>query len=344
MTGDPAAYDIVIPTIGRPSLELLRRSLSGCDARPASITVVDDSRSRLGPAAARNHGAAFGSAPWIVFLDDDVLTTPMWQDALLDDLRRAADDVAAIQARISVPLPTDRAPTDWERNVAKLGDARWITADLAVRRDAFEAVGGFDEIFERAYREDSDLALRLESAGWRLTVGERWTTHPVRPATFLTSVTTQRGNADDALMTFKHGRQFRARLGEPASMLWKHWLTTIVGALAIVAGLTRHRRAAVAAIASWMALTTQFTWKRTHRGPGGADEIARMVVTSILIPPVAVYWSVKGRLRAGRLGRSMGTVDGRPRMGPPRLTRHKQMPDVSTWLLEPRGAGVGPRR
>jgi len=334
------AYDVVIPTIGRPSLEALRRSLSDGGARPQSITVVDDRQSRLGPAAARNHGASFGSAAWIVFLDDDVLTTPTWHESLIDDLQAADDDVAAIQARISVPLPTDRAPTDWERNVAKLGEAQWITADLAVRRDAFEGVGGFDEIFERAYREDSDLALRLQAAGWRLTVGERWTIHPVRPSTFLTSVKTQRGNADDALMTFKHGHHFRALLGEPRSMLWKHWLTTVAGAAAIVASLTRRRRSAVLAIALWTAMTSQFTWRRTRPGPGGSREIARMVVTSALIPPVAVYWSLNGRLRARTLARAMNRTVDVPLMPVPRIRRHKHMPTVRSWVLAPQPADL----
>jgi len=159
-------YDIVIPTIGRPSLEALRESLLRCGAKPESVTVVDDSQSRLGPAAARNHGASFGSAPWIVFLDDDVLTTPSWHEALIGDLLAADDDVAAVQARISVPLPTDRAPTDWERNVAKLGDAQWITADLAVRRHAFEATGGFDEIFHARTARTA-----ISRCGWRQPAG-----------------------------------------------------------------------------------------------------------------------------------------------------------------------------
>ena len=53
---------------------------------------------------------------------------------------------------------------------------------MAVRRTALEAIGGFDERFDRAYREDTDLALRLLDAGWDLIVGSRRVRHPVRPA------------------------------------------------------------------------------------------------------------------------------------------------------------------
>ena len=74
---------------------------------------------------------------------------------------------AGSQGRIEVPLPAQR-PTDWERDVAGLASGRWISADIAFRREALTAVGGFDERFRGAYREDTDLAMRLLRAGWQL--------------------------------------------------------------------------------------------------------------------------------------------------------------------------------
>ncbi len=38
-------------------------------------------------------------------------------------------------------------------------------AALLIRRSAFEAVGGFDPIYEPAYFEDVDLSFRLKLAG-----------------------------------------------------------------------------------------------------------------------------------------------------------------------------------
>ena len=77
--------------------------------------------------------------------------------------------MAATQGRIVVPVPA--RPTDWERNVSGLEHARWATADMAYRRDVLAAVGGFDERFPRAYREDADLGLRVTAAGWRIVDG-----------------------------------------------------------------------------------------------------------------------------------------------------------------------------
>ena len=98
------------------------------------------------------------------------------------DLAGQPAQVAGVQGVIDVPLPPDRRPTDWERGTAGLATARWITADMAYRRRALIAAGGFDERFPRAFREDADLALRLLDQGWRLRQGQRSTTHPVRPA------------------------------------------------------------------------------------------------------------------------------------------------------------------
>ena len=122
------------------------------------VVVAGDGR---GPAVARNIGWRRSTTPWVAFLDDDVSPGEGWLDRLMEDLEAAPTEVGAIQGRIEVPLPSTRRPTDWERNVAGLEGARWVTADMAVRREALLLTGGFDERFRRAYREDIDLALRL---------------------------------------------------------------------------------------------------------------------------------------------------------------------------------------
>ncbi|WP_043627981.1 glycosyltransferase [Nonomuraea candida] len=190
----------------------------------------------LGPAAARNAGWRAADTPWVVFLDDDVVPAPGWAEALWKDLVDLPDDVAGSQGRIEVPLPAGRRPTDAERHTAGLSEALWVTADMAYRRAALEAVGGFDERFPRAYREDADLALRVRRAGYRLVRGERVTTHPVRADGFWASVRFQRGNADDALMRRLHGPSWRADIGGAGGRLRLHALTTAAGLAAALLG------------------------------------------------------------------------------------------------------------
>ena len=103
---------------------------------------------------------------------------------LAADLDHFAGDaaVAAVSGRVVVPMPQSSRPTDWERDVAGLERAAYITADIAYRREALMRSGGFDECFPLAYREDADLALRILDLGWTIEWGRRVVTHPVGPA------------------------------------------------------------------------------------------------------------------------------------------------------------------
>ena len=313
-------FDLVIPTLGRPSLVILLRALDqGSGPLPGAIFIVDDhsdsgrsldlsylteelsariqllATGRKGPAAARNEGWRASKAEWVAFVDDDVVPTPTWRDDLEADLTDLPPGVAGSQGNITVPLPTDRRPTDWERNVASLESGEWITADMAYRRAVLEEVGGFDERFVRAYREDSDLALRVRRAGYALVVGERRSIHPVLPAGPWVSVRLQAGNADDVLMNALHGDwDPEQRRGGRKRM---HVLTTTAGVTCLAALALRRRGVASAAGLAWAASTARFAWARIAPGPRDLKEIATMVVTSIAIPPVATVWMAIGLAR-----------------------------------------------
>ena len=312
---------VVIPTIGRPSLGvLLAQLVSGkqChNTHSRAIVVVDDRPSgeplrvpagvRVlrsgghGPAAARNVGWRAADTEWVAFLDDDVVPGPQWTAQLAQDLHELDPDVGASQGRIEVPLPTDRRPTDLERGTAGLANARWITADMAYRRAALQCVGGFDERFPRAYREDADLALRVIATGYRIVGGRRRTVHPVRPSGPLASVRAQRGNTDDALMRRRHGPGWRQRIGNGPGRLRRHGLTTAAVATALGAAALHRRRVASAAGLVWAALTGAFALHRILPGPRTAPEIGAMLATSIAIPPVACWHRMVGELRWRRV-------------------------------------------
>lgn len=325
------SFDVVIPTIGRPSLAKLLAALAeGGGPGPQRILLVDDRPDRetplladgaaatvprlpgtltvlpgakAGPAAARNTGWRAATATWVAFLDDDVVPTPGWFEQLSADLAAAADDarVAASQGRIRVPLPADRAPTDWERNVAGLETARWATADMAYRRDVLERLGGFDERFPRAYREDADLALRTTTAGYRVVCGDRVCDHPVRRVDRWQSVRAQAGNADSPLMAALHGRGWRAAAGEGTGRLPRHAATTAAALLALIALAMRRPRVAGPAVALWVAGTTELAWARIAPGPKTLDEVVTMLATSVLIPPAATAHWLIGLARRPRL-------------------------------------------
>ncbi|MGA5194205.1 glycosyltransferase family 2 protein [Streptomyces exfoliatus] len=316
----PPRYAVVVPTLGRPSLTLCLEALAASTGPPPSrvvlvhdrpgsgggvpelpvpealraITVVVPGRAR-GPAAARNTGAReAGEVPWIVFLDDDVVPSATWGEDLARDLAAASAGTASVAARIEVPLPAGRRPTDGERNTAALATARWITADMAVRRQALEAAGGFDERFPRAFREDADLALRLLGGGWELAQGMRRTAHPPREADRWISVRQQAGNGDDVLMRRLHGPDWRGLAGAPPGRLPRHRAITVAACAALACALAGRPRAAALGAVCWFAGTAEFALARIGPGPRTRAEIVDMVLTSAVIPPVATWHWLRG--------------------------------------------------
>jgi histidinol-phosphate phosphatase family protein len=350
-----ARFDLVVPTVGRESLWRLLAALAAATGPLAGRLLLVDDRAaarpgpllasappRLadrtlvvrgraaGPAAARNLGWRMATAPWVAFLDDDVEPGPTWLADLEADLAGLPPQVAGSQGRLRVPLPVGRRPTDWERNVHGLETARWATADIAYRRAVLEEVGGFDERFPRAYREDADLALRVVRAGHRIERGRRRTTHPVRRTDPLISVRLQAGNADDVLMATLHGRGWRQAAGVPRGRRHRHLATTTAGVIALAAlavrgagrvtGSRRSRRIrwggplALLAGAGWLAGTAELARARIAPGPRTPAEVATMAATSLLLPPAATWhWLAGWRRRRGLLADTASA----PRPQPP---------------------------
>jgi len=342
-------FDVVVPTAGRASLRLLLARLEALPGpRPGRVIVVRDDGPRRGPAAARNRGWRESEADWIVFLDDDVLPERDWLERLAADLDVPAT-VAGSQGRIRVPLPADRRPTDWERNVKGLETARYATADMAYRRSVLAEVGGFDERFPRAFREDADLALRVMDAGYELVRGSRTVEHPVRAAGFWTSVRLQAGNADDATMLARHGRRWRERAGVPRGRRPLHLAIAAAGALAAAATLAGRPTLARRSAAAWLAGTLELGARRIARGPRDLPEIARMLVTSAVLPAAASAYWLAGWARVLRRGapqtpaavlfdRDGTLIENVPYNGDP--ARVVAMPGARAALDRVRAAGV----
>jgi GT2 family glycosyltransferase len=263
-----------------------RRAEGGPAVRYIAVTATQ------GPAGARNRGWEIARAGIVAFTDDDTIPRADW---LSEGLAAMTPDLVAVTGRVVVPLP-ERAPTDYERDTSHLATAEFVTANCFIRRQALRAIGGFDERFTSAWREDSDLQFRLLAVNGALAKAPRAVVeHPVRALPWAGGIRQHRKIAFDALLFKKHPRLYRERIRRAPP--WNYY--AIAAALfAMAAGaLARAPLVAWTGFALWLALTTEFCARRLEGTSRAPSHVAEMVVTSIAIPPVAIFWRLAGALR-----------------------------------------------
>lgn len=319
---------VVVPTCGRP--ELLLRGLQALVSQtlaPADyeIVVVDDGhaaatsglleaiaerlhrgegpalrtlrtpRPRSGPAAARNAGWRAARADLVAFTDDDTVPAADWLARGLAAMDAAGPATLALAGRVVVPLPPG-APTDHARMTQGLERTAFVTANAFVRRAALVQVGGFDERFTRAWREDSDLQFRLQDAGGGdAAVGrceDAVVAHPVRPERWGVSLRTQRHAFFEALLAKKHPRRYRTQGALPVP--WR--FHAIVGLALAAAGLALAGVTGSAVVAGGLAAAgiLEFAVRRLAGTAHDAAHVGEMLATSALIPFLSVYWRLRG--------------------------------------------------
>jgi cellulose synthase/poly-beta-1,6-N-acetylglucosamine synthase-like glycosyltransferase len=286
----PAAYEVIVAD-DEPSAAT-RRLCEAWAAAPRRLRLrYLPVTGRHGPAAARNAGWRTAAADVVAFTDDDCVPAPRW---LRSGLAAFTEGVVGVQGRVVVPVPA--RPTDYERNTGRLAEAEFVTANCFYRKDALAAVGGFDERFTMAWREDADLFFTLLERGARLARAPgAVVVHPVRPARWGACLGEHRKVVFDALLYRKHRALYRARI--QAGPPWGYYATA--GALLAAGGaaMAGRRRLALGALAAWAVSTARFAATRlvgTSRAPA---HVAEMIVTSAVIPPLAVFWRLRGAVR-----------------------------------------------
>lgn len=163
------------------SVELARRALP-----EVKVVALGEN---LGFGRAINRAVAEAPGDPVILLNNDAVPEPRFVEALLDGLGAGVDSVAGVLLQERAPELIDSAGIVADRTLMGFdylhgepaaaaegaADPLGPTGGAALyRREAFEAVGGFDErIF--LYYEDLDLALRLVARGGccRLAPGAR---------------------------------------------------------------------------------------------------------------------------------------------------------------------------
>jgi glycosyltransferase involved in cell wall biosynthesis len=312
---------VVIPTYRRP--ELLLRCLSALavqrfDRNAYEVIVVSDGpdavtekalisyrkknkfvqirnmamSQKRGPAAARNHGWAKAKGELIIFTDDDCIPDKNWLIAFYREY--LLDKTNAFTGKTIVPISGH--PTDYERNIAGLETADFITANCACPKKVLKAIDGFDEEFTMAWREDSELEFKLIDAGLRITkVNEAIVTHPVRQADWGISLKEQKKTMYNALLYKKYPALYRQKI-QPSPPFY--YYTTITFFILMLAGLfIKVSIVFIGGLLLWLGLTLLFAYRRLKFTSRQPNHLMEMVATSMLIPFFSIYWQFYGALK-----------------------------------------------
>lgn len=202
-------FSVVIPTYNRrPILEKCLRALEDqqYDTANYEVVVVDDgstdgtvewlqdnaafphvklfTQEHMGPSAARNLGVERAIGDWIVFIDSDLVVTPVFLQAHATALQTAQQqtghDRQFTYGRVINTANFDD-PTAEPYKVTDFSAAYFATGNVAIAKHWLVDVGLFDTGFQLYGWEDLELGVRLKQQNLQLikvpeAVGYHW--HP----------------------------------------------------------------------------------------------------------------------------------------------------------------------
>ena len=199
----PVAMDLRAPSLsviipvcnGEQSIEDCLASVFASTYRSYEVIVVDDGSSdrtgeilqrfpalvirfdrNLGPAAARNAGAAAANAPLLLFLDADIIVPPSFLGTLVERIGARSELAALFCCYTKETRPENTCSRfknlvhHWTHKQALEEAVTFCGGFGIVRREVFVELGGFDASCR--YLEDIDFGYRMHLAGYRIGVAK----------------------------------------------------------------------------------------------------------------------------------------------------------------------------
>ena len=128
----PDAFEVIVVDDGS------RDGTAAIARRQEPLVSLIQTQQSQGPGAARNRGVRAARAPVLAFTDADCFPSPSWLAEGCAALERAD----LVQGRVDPDPATERSPFDRSLSVER-HRGFYQTANLFVRREAFDAIGGF---------------------------------------------------------------------------------------------------------------------------------------------------------------------------------------------------------
>lgn len=248
---------VVVPaTDNPPTLQRCLGALAAAKDGPDELIVVDRAPDS-GFAAARRAGVAAAHGDVIAFVDSDVL---VHRDALAR-LRSAFDDDPSLAAVVGSYDDAPEAPGIVSRfrnllhhhvHQSSPGAIGSFWGGLgAVRRAAFDAVGGFDP--EERWLDDVDLGMRLVAAGFRIELRPDiqgthlkrwtlrtmiWTDFAIRGVPWVQLLFKHRTLSNELNLGWRHRASAASTLGAVGALVARRPLGIAVG-LGVLVALNR---------------------------------------------------------------------------------------------------------
>jgi cellulose synthase/poly-beta-1,6-N-acetylglucosamine synthase-like glycosyltransferase len=309
--GDRAAVrlSVIVPATDDPAtLERCRRAIYAAREAPAEVRIVETAPGE-GAAHARNAGALQTTGDVLVFVDADVavhsdaftrIRRAFEQDPGLTAVFGSYDDEPSAHGVVSIfrnllhhhVHQTDHTPaqTFW----AGLG---------AIRRPAFEALGGFDTVTpHRRAVEDIELGMRLLDAGGVIALDPDLRCTHMKPwtlASMLRADLVNRGVPWVGLLVATR------RVPASLNLRWRHRLSAACWLMAAAALARRRRLASVAALSlsGWLNRSFYGLLRDRH---GDRHALAGFVLhgvhhlTAVVSVPVGIVVYLRDRRRGER--------------------------------------------
>jgi GT2 family glycosyltransferase len=247
-----------------------------------------------GPAEKRNTGWRSTEAPLVAFIDDDCRPAPEWLQHLLEAWSAADRDPRAIIQGRTEPDPDEQdLLTGFARSQEVVGPSHWYqTCNLAYPRQLLESLGGFDQGFEGVGGEDTDLGLRAEATGARLSyVGDALVWHAVHSRNLLDAMR-EAARWDGMALVFARHPEQRRRIY--ARVFWKRSHALAILALGGALLISRRRWAGIAGVLPYVRSNVG---GRTAIAPRNLIAIGIHIPARFAVDLVEVFATVRGAIR-----------------------------------------------